>query len=87
MTVAPRRLDCLRSGALFSPLHCGACPELTMRGAHHCERWLMDLAVALGGLHQTDVAALLGVDRTRVRQVEERALGKVGAALKMRGVM
>lgn len=52
MTVAPRRLDCLRSGALFAAM-----------------------------------TALLGVDRTRVRQVEERALGKVYVALKLRGVM
>lgn len=66
---------CVKSGALLSPFKCHAdCPDLTMTGAHHCERLLVDIAVRAGGLSRYQTAELLGWPEYKVQDVEQAAM-------------
>lgn len=73
----PSAITCVRSGAVLNALLCGTCPELSVSAWHHCERLVVAIGASCGGLSRADVADMLGLDASTVRETEERALAKV----------
>lgn len=75
----PKRHHCAILDRFDRPERCPTeCPEyLGLLVPCHCGRLLVEMAAARGGFTATETATLLGIDPSRVRQIEANAVRKL----------